>query len=336
MASFIPSLESFAKGTLATAAGLSTLSVGLLWYGQGYLIYPSVFPPGSRTEVAKPSDHGIPYEELELQTLDGVTLRCYMLQQSKDIASNPNAIELPEDSDTSLSEEEFVASRPTIIMFHGNAGNHGHRIPLAKVFFLRMRCNVLMMCYRGYGLSEGTPNEQGLQLDAQAGLDYLWSREAYRLSPVILYGQSIGGAVSIDLVSKNPDKITAIILENTFTSLPNLIPHTLPLLRPFAFLCHQKWDSMSKVPKIPSSTPILMLSGLKDEIVPKEQMRALFEAFAKRDEKTTLGGKEYKAGVERTKYLEFPDGGHNDTCVQDGYWTAVANFIASLSPTPVM
>ncbi|KAJ3558749.1 hypothetical protein NP233_g11441 [Leucocoprinus birnbaumii] len=331
-----------------------TQGVGLLWYGQGYLIYPSAFPPGSRTEVAKPSDHGIPYEDLNLLTSDGVILRCYLLKQSKDIASNPNAVELEADSDDSLTDEEFIASRPTIIMFHGNAGNHGHRIPLAKVFFLRMRCNVLMMCYRGYGLSEGTPNEQGLQLDAQAGLDYLWDRAPYRLSPIVrlilspfnpcianrlmevLYGQSIGGAVSIDLASKNPDKITAIILENTFTSLPSLIPHTLPLLSPFAFLCHQKWDSISKVPKIPSSTPLLMLSGLKDEIVPKEQMRKLYEAFAKRGEKTTSGGKEYKAGVERAKYLEFADGGHNDTCVQHGYWSAVAEFIANLSPaTPL-
>lgn len=106
-------------------------------------------------------------------------------------------------------------------------------------------------------------------------------------------------------------KISGLILENTFTSLPSLIPHALPLLSPFAFLCHQKWDSISKVPKIPPETPILMLSGLKDEIVPKEQMRSLFEAFAKRGETTTSGGKEYKTGIERVKYLEFPQGGHS-------------------------
>ena len=46
-------------------------------------------------------------------------------------------------------------------MFHGNGGNHGHRIPLARVFYLKMRCNVLMMSYRGYGLSDGSPSEKG-------------------------------------------------------------------------------------------------------------------------------------------------------------------------------
>lgn len=101
--------------------------------------------------------------------------------------------------------------------------------------------------------------------------------------------------------------------------------------------------------------PILMLSGLKDEIVPKDEMRTLLEAFAKRGEKITTGGKEYKNGLERTKYIEFPNGGHSkspakispqsvledvahhhpsldDTCVQEGYWTAVADFVARLSP----
>lgn len=333
MSHLFPSLEAFAKGALATAAGLSTLSVGILWYGQGYLIYPSAFPPGSRTDVAKPTSYGIPYEDLDLETSDGVSLRCYLLKQNKNIATIRNAIQIPEDLNSSLSQDEFVAGRPTVIMFHGNAGNHGHRIPLAQVFFLRMRCNVLMMCYRGYGLSEGTPNEKGLQLDAQAGLNYLCSHQVFRQSPIVLYGQSIGGAVSIDLISRNPDKIAGLILENTFTSLPSLIPHALPLLSPFAFLCHQKWHSISKVSKISPETPILMLSGLKDEIVPKEQMRMLFEAFAKRGEATTSGGKEYKTGIERVKYLEFPQGGHNDTCVQDGYWTAIAQFIASLSST---
>jgi hypothetical protein len=78
---------------------------------------------------------------------------------------------------------QFASTRPTVLMFHGNGGNHGHRIPLAKIFFGKMRCNVLMLSYRGYvpalhsstrccsscpplpvrsyGHSEGTPSEKG-------------------------------------------------------------------------------------------------------------------------------------------------------------------------------
>lgn len=70
---------------------------------------------------------------------------------------------------------------------------------------------------------------------------------------------------------------------------------------------------MSKIPLIPATTPILMLSGLKDDLVPKEHMRSLWEAVAKRGEKKTPGGSEYKVGLERAKYMEFENGGHS-TC----------------------
>jgi hypothetical protein len=106
-------------------------------------------------------------------------------------------------------------------------------------------------------------------------------------------------------------QIAALILENTFTSLPSLVPHALPLLGPFSFLCHQKWDSASKVPLIPATTPILMLSGVADELVPKEHMRALWEVVARRGETKTPGGVEFSKGLERAKYLEFEHGGHS-------------------------
>lgn len=270
MASFIPSIEAFAKGTLATTVGLSTIGFGLLYYGQGYLIYPSAFPPGSRTEVAKPTEFGMPnYEDLRLTTSDNVKLQCYLMRQKRitdDSTLNDSSYD---------SEDAFSETRPTVLMFHGNAGNHGHRIPLAKVFYAKLRCNVLMMAYRGYGLSEGTPSEKGLCLDAQAALDFIKSDSYLSKTPLILYGQSIGGAVTIDLASRNPDSITALILENTFLSLPSLIPHALPILSPFSFLCHQKWDSASKISLIPASTPMLLLSGLQDEIVPAADRKSV-------------------------------------------------------------
>jgi pimeloyl-ACP methyl ester carboxylesterase len=88
----------------------------------------------------------------------------------------------------------------------------------------------------------------------------------------------------------------------------------MPVLGPFAFLCHQKWDSASKIPLIPATTPILMLSGARDEIVPREHMRALWEAVAKRGEKKKINGSEYKVGLERAKYMEFEYGGHSKFC----------------------
>ncbi|KAL0959367.1 hypothetical protein HGRIS_014621 [Hohenbuehelia grisea] len=328
MSDIFPGLQSFAKGAFATAAGLSTVAAGLLYYGQNYLIYPSAFPPGSRTDVPVPSDFGLPYEDLVLTTKDGVTLRSYLLLQTRDL-DNPQAVEL--DHDHYASDEEFRSSRPLVMMFHGNGGNHGHRIPLAKTFFLRMRCNVLMVSYRGYGLSDGEPSEKGLCTDAQTALDFVKADPTLSACPIVLYGQSIGGAVSIDLASRNPSLITALVLENTFLSLPQLIPHALPAFKRITFLCHQKWDSASKISKIPAETPILMLSGVLDEVVPKEHMRGLWELVTKRGEKSGGGGGGGKSGLERAKYVEFEYGDHNNTCVQSGYWQAVADFIASLS-----
>ena len=106
-------------------------------------------------------------------------------------------------------------------------------------------------------------------------------------------------------------QIRALVIENTFTSLPELVPHALPFLGPVSFLCHQKWNSASKIPLIPATTPILMLSGARDEIVPKQHMRTLWEAVAKRGEKKTQGGMEFKVGLERAKFMEFEFGGHS-------------------------
>ena len=77
-------------------------------------------------------------------------------------------------------------------------------------------------------------------------------------------------------------QIRALILENTFLSLPRLVPSALPVLGPFAFLCHQKWDSASKIPLLPAELPMLLLSGVQDEVVPREHMQGLWELVEKR------------------------------------------------------
>lgn len=133
-------------------------------------------------------------------------------------------------------------------------------------------------------------------------------------------------------------QVRALILENTFLSLPRLIPSAMPWLSPVSFLCHQKWDSASKIPLIPIQTPILMLSGERDEVVPSEHMEELERLMR------NVPGRGRRPG----KLIEFKNGQHStwefylwliriaqiasdDTCVQPGYWNAVADFIASLT-----
>ncbi|KAF8258140.1 Alpha/Beta hydrolase protein [Lactarius quietus] len=370
MSNLIPSLETFAKGTAATAAGLGTLGMGLLYYGQNFLIYPSAFPAGARENVPVPTDFSIPYCDLELTTPDNIKIKAFLLLQRTVLNMGETLIESKVGSP---SDEEFAASRPTVLMFHGNGGNHGHRIPLAKIFFGKMRCNVIMLSYRGYGHSEGTPSEKGLQVDAQTVLDYVRAHSVLSKTQIILYGQSIGGAVSIDLAYRNPHEITALIIENTFMSLPRLIPTAMPLLGPFSFLCHQKWESYLKAPRLPPDMRVLMLGGARDEVVPCSQMQELWEIIRNRgrardSEKPSslssatstkaaaLTGEKAKAAARRktdddgdddakvpprvlidggNTYIEFSVGSHNDTCVQPGYWSAVSEFVASLSPGSV-
>lgn len=111
-------------------------------------------------------------------------------------------------------------------MFHGNAGNIGHRVPIAKILSENSGCSVLMLEYRGYGMSTGTPNQEGLMIDAQTGLDWIRNGKGTKGNRIIVYGQSLGGAVAIQLVEKNQEAsdVVGLILENTFTSIRKLIP----------------------------------------------------------------------------------------------------------------
>jgi fermentation-respiration switch protein FrsA (DUF1100 family) len=175
----------------------------LLFYSE--IIYPRNLPPGTRTEVPRPHEFNIEEsEELSITTPDGETLSGFLVKP-------PNKSQ----------------ARPiTILSFHGNAGNIGHRLPIAKVLAEQLQCTTLMLEYRGYGLSTGSPNEKGLAIDAQTGLDYIRSREDLKGNRIVVYGQSLGGAVSIDLVSRNKGTgdIKGLILENTFLSIAKMIP----------------------------------------------------------------------------------------------------------------
>ncbi|CAG8829888.1 1098_t:CDS:2, partial [Racocetra persica] len=161
-----------------------------------------------------------------------------------------------------------------------------------------------------YGRSEGTPSERGLKIDAQTALNYICNHQTLKHTKIILYGQSLGGAVAIDLVSKNERKVAGLMVENTFLSIPKLIPHVVPQLRYFAFLCTQKWESEKAIKHI-KNIPILFLSGTDDELIPKEHVRKLYDLVE----------------GSRKVLREFPNGKHGDTVAQPGYFEAIRDFL---------
>ncbi|KAK9763514.1 bem46 protein, variant [Basidiobolus ranarum] len=286
---YIPKLPTILLYLSYVVSFVLLVGLGLVYAFQCKLIYPADFPEKSRTEVSLPSEHNMPYyEDLTLRTRDNVKIKAYLIKQETD---------------------EKTRNACTLLYFHANAGNMGHRLPVAHIFYKMFKCNVLMLSYRGYGLSEGSPREKGIRIDAQTALDYIIEHPLLKNTKIITFGQSTGGAVAIDLVTHNEEKIHAMILENTFLSLPKLVPSLFPFLRPVAFLCHQKWNSEEAIVRI-TKTPILFLSGKRDEIVPPQHMKALHEKAI------TSGGKSIH---------EF-NTGHNDTCLAPNYFDVIAQF----------
>jgi len=199
--------------------------------------------------------------------------------------------------------------------FHGNAGNIGHRLPQAMILYKSVPANIALVSYRGYGLSQGEPSEEGLQKDAQAVLDYLWKRPDLDKSQFICFGSSIGGGVAIYLAHANQDKIQAVIVENTFTHLEDMMSVIYPFLSPFKFLLKNKWPNRELVPDLKMG--LLFLSGRKDELVPPSMMDHLFQLAKKATPK---------------KIVNFENGTHNDTWMKNSslYGKQVSEFVKSL------
>ncbi|KAL4934059.1 alpha/beta hydrolase [Aspergillus undulatus] len=291
IANMANSAAQFLRLPVLASSGLAVVASGLLYFKQNELIYPRNIPADARTSVPKPLQFGIDdYEEVHLRTPDNVTLHSYFIRAPR----------------------KRLDQNLTILMFHGNAGNVGHRIPIAKVLQDYLGCHVMMVEYRGYGLSTGVPDENGLKIDAQTALDHLRQRGETANSRIVVYGQSLGGAVSIHLVAKNEEKgdIAGLILENTFLSIRKLIPSVFPPARYLARFCHQTWASEDILPKI-TKTPVLFLSGLKDEIIPPSNMTQLYAI----------------CNSNRKVWRTLPNGQHNDSVAEPGYFEHIHSFV---------
>lgn len=201
----LPSLAAYFTTNKSAPSEVAAISPCLLSGSE--LIYPRYLPSGARTDegLPRPNTFGISdYDDIRLPTPDGETLSAFFIRPSN----------------------KGLAKNVTILMFHGNAGNIGHRVPIAKILEENSGCNVLMLEYRGYGLSTGTPDEKGLMIDAQTGIDWIRNHNETKGTKIVVYGQSLGGAVAIQLVARNQSAgdLRGLILENTFTSMVKLIP----------------------------------------------------------------------------------------------------------------
>ena len=161
----------------------------------------------------------------------------------------------------------------TLLFFHGNAGNLQNRIyKLNEIAELEL--NYLIIAYRGFSGNEGKPTEEGLYNDSMAAKRWLNSNNIDD-SNIILYGESLGTAVAVDLGSKFP--FAGIILESPFTSMVELSKIYYPYL-PVNLLLKDRYDSINKISKI--TFPKLVMHGDKDNIVPFSMGKRMFESFS--------------------------------------------------------
>lgn len=168
------------------------------------------------------------------------------------------------------------------------------------------------MEYRGYGRSTGSPSESGLQLDAQTALEYLRNRTDINHSKIFVFGRSLGGAVAVDLAARNSDLVHGLIVENSFTSVPDMVDIVLPALRYFKFLSKNQWSSEEKLQSI--AMPTLFLSGTQDELIPPSMMTRLHTASA--------------ANIK--DFISFAEGHHMDTWDCDGYYPALLDWLTKV------
>src|SRR3990167_11316298 len=172
----------------------------VLYFFQSHLVF---YPEAGREIIAAPSHVGLPYKDVRLTTDDGLSLHGWFIPAAE--------------------------ARGTVLFLHGNAGNISHRIDTLQMFH-RLGYSTLIFDYRGYGSSGGAPTEQGTYRDAEAAWRYLTEQRNIPSCRIVLFGESLGGAVGAWLAARQkPDarksdalKPAALVIASGFTSVPDL------------------------------------------------------------------------------------------------------------------
>ena len=228
------------KFILVVAASYGLLVV-LVYFMQGRMLYLADVP--GRTLTMTPTDVGMDYQDVSIETTDGVTLHGW-----------------------------FIAGRTprVLLFFHGNAGNISHRLDSIGQF-RDLGLSVFIIDYRGYGQSEGRTTEKGIYRDADAAWRYLTEGRGIVASDIVIFGRSLGASVASRLASKNQP--LALIVESSFTSIPDIAQDLYPWLpaRWLSRLSHATRDYVRDV-----RCPILVIHSRDDEIIPYHHGEAIF------------------------------------------------------------
>ena len=273
---------------LLLVTGFVAIVLWLRWSEPRMLYYPV------REIDSTPDKLGLKYEDVTLTTSDGIRINGWFLP----------APEPP----TTRHESPVTSHRSpiTVLFFHGNAGNISHRFEKLDVLH-SLGTDVFIIDYRGYGRSEGKPNEDGTYRDAQAAYTYLTQTRNRESKTLVVYGESLGSAVAAELASKV--EVGGLILEEAFTSIADVGQKMFPFL-PVRWLVRNKYDTLDKMPHI--HAPLLILHSRDDEFFDMRHAQRLL------------------AAANDPKQLIELRGSHNDAFLVSGelYRAGLKNFLA--------
>ena len=233
----------------------------------------------SRALAADPSSVGLSFRDVTFAAADGVELHGWLI----------------------------AGRTPTTLLYsHGNGGNIGDRVRIARLLVDQLGVGVFMYDYRGYGRSEGAPSEAGLVRDA-VGARAALLRDGVGAEHLVYFGRSLGSAVTVDLALAHPPR--GVVLESPFTSVRAMGNAVLPGA---GSLFRTRWDSLAKIGRL--QAPLLVIHGEADEVVPFAQGRAVFEAAPEPKTFVTLRGSRH----------------YDLEAAWTDYWAAWRRFLTSL------
>ena len=220
-------------------------------------------------EIGAPAAYGLTdVKNVALKSRDGLPLQAWTL------AARPGA--------------------PTLVYFHGNAGNLSHRVEKFEAL-MHAGFGFVAVSYRGYGQSAGMPDEEGIYNDARAAMDYV--RDVLKIKPVntVLYGESLGSGVAVQMATEFP--VAAVALEAPYLSVAQRAQEMYPVL-PARLILKDGFYSIDKVAQV--KAPLIVFHGEEDRVIPARHGRALLAA-----------ANEPKEGVF------YPGVGHTDFNMKD-------------------
>jgi fermentation-respiration switch protein FrsA (DUF1100 family) len=199
----------------------------------------------------------------------------------------------------------YPKSRRAILYCHGNGEDVSALAELAMMLNETVHASVFFFDYRGYGQSQGRPDEAGCIADGNAAQHWLAKRMGHQLNDVVLMGRSLGSAVAVALAADNGAR--ALVIENAFPTMTDVAAWHYPWL-PVSWIMSNRYDNLRRIQHYDGL--LLQSHGTQDELIPISFARRLFDSSPSPDK----------------RWLEFPSIGHN-SAMPRRYYDKLSSFL---------